>query len=315
MHLQVAKLLSIQRNSSSGYLTLSSESFDKLIDGASRPYSVFVFGDALKFHNSKTLALAKRLKAFSTVAKTFINTHAGTDFEDKAVFVRLVHETAKDSFGRLGIKGLPYLVHIPPSLEIRQGSSISIPSRNSMTAAPAEEWSPVEIGAFVAATCGISPGDLSMAGLQERSRFLPVFVLLFLAVASIVGFKVSQSAIVRWTPLYIVGGLFVFWFSLSGGMYNIIRGVPLIGMDPRTRKPKAFMEGSGQMGAEGFIMGTLVMAFGMLVFAFTKVVPMIEDSKSRRATSYGIMVVGFFLFNWITGMHEWKSHLRSFFYF
>ena len=103
MPVQVATLLSIQRNSSNGFLTLSSESFDKLIDGTSRPYSVFVFGDALKFQSSKSLALGKRLKAFSTVAKTYLNTHAGTEFEDKAVFVRLVHETAKGSFGRLGI--------------------------------------------------------------------------------------------------------------------------------------------------------------------------------------------------------------------
>ncbi len=27
--------------------------------------------------------------------------------------------------------------------------------------------------------------------------------------------------------MYVVGALFVFWFSVSGGMHNIIRGVPL----------------------------------------------------------------------------------------
>ena len=36
-----------------------------------------------------------------------------------------------------------------------------------------------------------------------------------------------QAPFMRQLWIYLVGALFVFWFSVSGGMHNIIRGVPL----------------------------------------------------------------------------------------
>lgn len=308
-------MLDAQRNSDTGYITLSPESFNHLLEGSSRPYSVYVFGDSKNLRSSKHLSLAERLKAFGTVGKAFVSTNAGSDFEDKAVFVRLVFESAKDSFGRLGVKGLPYLVHIPPKLEINPGASITLPPGNTMAAGSLEEWGAVQIASFVMSTSGISPGDMKELGVKERSPFLPVFVLLFLAAAIFVAYHLSQSEIMKHKSLYAIGSIVVFWFSVSGGMFNIIRGVPLVGMDPRTRQPTAFIRGGGQMGAEGFTMGTLVVAFGLLAAGFTHIVPYIENKKSRRTVSYGIIVVAFLVFNWLSGAHLWKTSLRTFFYF
>ena len=116
-------------------------------------------------------------------------------------------------------------------------------------------------------------------------------------------------------PLYICGSLVVYWFSMSGGMYNIIRNVPFVGMDRRTGKAMLFMSGSGQMGAEGFIMGTSVVAFGMLMAHFIFLVPTMSDATERRKTCYGIMLVGWVLLSWICGTHQWKVGLRPSFYF
>lgn len=177
------------------------------------------------------------------------------------------------------------------------------------------DWSANDIGSFVAVTCGYSPGDLSAAGAASRSRLLPLFTLFFLAGALYVGVKLYYAPFMRWLPLYVLGGLFIFWFSVSGGMFNIIRGVPLVGYDPRTRNARLFMDGSGQLGAEGFIMGTHYLAFGVLVALFTRVLPTVKDNASRRAAGYTMLLLAFVLMVSVLNSHIWKTGMRSYFYF
>jgi oligosaccharyltransferase complex subunit gamma len=52
-----------------------------------------------------------------------------------------------------------------------------------------------------------------------------VAVLILLAYAA---WKVYNSPIVRITALWGIAACVVFWFSTSGGMFNIIRGMPLV---------------------------------------------------------------------------------------
>jgi len=235
------------RDSKDGYITLNTKKFSMLVDGPSRPYSVYVFADSIKLGNSKSLSLSRRLKEIGAAAKSFVKENRDTENDNKFVVVRLLLEESKDSLQRLGIKGLPYFSFIPGSLEITPGASVNLPSKNLMTPGPVEDWKAEDIATFISATSGLSPGDLSQ--LHQRSPFLPVFVLLFLGASTVVGYKIAQSPLIHYMPLYVIGSLTVFWFSLSGGMYNIIRGVPMVGMDRQTQKPMVFMGGNGQMGA------------------------------------------------------------------
>ena len=129
------------------------------------------------------------------------------------------------------------------------------------------------------------------------------------------GYKFATSSLVHYMPLYICGSLCVYWFSLSGGMYNIIRGTPFVGVDRRSGQPIIFMPGQGQVGAEGFIMGTSAVTFGMLIAHFLFIVPTIEDPLRRRKTCYALLGAGFVLFNWITSTHLWKTGVSSRFFF
>jgi hypothetical protein len=42
-----------------------------------------------------------------------------------------------------------------------------------------------------------------------------------------VAWIIYNSPIVKITALWALGALAVYWFATSGGMYNIIRGIPL----------------------------------------------------------------------------------------
>jgi hypothetical protein len=50
---------------------------------------------------------------------------------------------------------------------------------------------------------------------------------LFAAAGGYAAWLVYNSPIVKITALWALGALAVYWFATSGGMYNIIRGIPL----------------------------------------------------------------------------------------
>lgn len=55
----------------------------------------------------------------------------------------------------------------------------------------------------------------------------PLFAAAFVLTGAYTAWRLYNSPLLRYTALWAVGGLVVFWFSTSGGMYNIIRNVPL----------------------------------------------------------------------------------------
>lgn len=97
-------------------------------------------------------------------------------------------------------------------------------------------------------------------------------------------------------------------------MYNIIRNVPLIGMDPRTRQTVLFLPGQGQMGAEGFIMGTFYTSFGLIVFFFMRMLPTIKDDRQRRMVGFALLAAEAIIMKWVLGGHSWKTGMRSWWY-
>lgn len=307
--------MDLQKRSSTGVITLDTAGFNKYAAGKNRPYSLILFGDAKQLRKKGKLDLETRLTAFSTVAKAFASTHAGKNTEGKVFFIRMLFEDARDVFGRLGVKGLPYVARIPPSLHIRANSGISMPKDEELVGGTSTGLVPQDIGSFVQERTGLSAGDLSAAGSASRSRLLPLFTLAFLAGASFIGYKLYYAPFMQSPSLYAAGALAVTWFSVSGGMYNIIRGVPFVGYDPRTKEAVLFTQGSGQMGAEGFIMGTFLVIFAMLVASFTKLLPTVKVESERRVRGWVMLVAAAMVFRIILGNHAWKTRMNSYWYF
>lgn len=107
-------------------------------------------------------------------------------------------------------------------------------------------------------------------------RLMPVVSLLVLGGLGFVAYHLYYAPFMRHQWLYALGAIVVYWFSVSGelaclclsprrvefvwyyqfqttidgwpagGMYNIIRGVPLVGFDQRKRQSMLFMPGQGE---------------------------------------------------------------------
>jgi oligosaccharyltransferase complex subunit gamma len=312
---QVAALRALRAKSKDGVLTLDSAAFERFAAGKTRPYSLFLMADARQFASAKRSLHAGLQAPFAAAAKAFAAEHAGTAADGRAFFARVVFEDARDVFARLGVKALPFLGHLAPGVPVRAGGgAVALAPEDRMPAQPGP-WPADVIGAFIAARTGLAAGDVAAAATPPRSRAGPLVGLALIALLARAGFALADAPLLRWPPLYALGALFVYWFSLSGGMYNIIRGVPAVGFDQRTRSAVVFSRGQGQMGAEGFIMGSVYLAFGLAVAALTRAAGKGADEAARRRAGYALLGLGFVAMRTVCSAHEWKTSLSSRWYF
>lgn len=73
--------------------------------------------------------------------------------------------------------------------------------------------------------------------------------------------------------------------------------------------------GNGQLGAEGFIMGSLYTTFGLAAAGFTVLMPYVKQPTAQRALGYAFLVTMFLAYHAITGNHLWKTGLSTSWYF
>lgn len=128
----------------------------------------------------------------------------------------------------LQVNALPCVVRIPPSLavtdsiiELSKGDKMlpdNVGTRNYPW--PAETF--IE---FLGSRHGLKAAEIDRPSIY-KSPFFPVLTLAGVLVAGYLAYKVHVVALLQHTALWALLSLVVYWFSVSGGMYNIIRGVP-----------------------------------------------------------------------------------------
>lgn len=60
-----------------------------------------------------------------------------------------------------------------------------------------------------------------------KSNIFPVVALAVTAGGAYLGYNLYYAEFMKNTALWTFGTVLVFWFAVSGGMHNIIRGVPM----------------------------------------------------------------------------------------
>lgn len=80
---------------------------------------------------------------------------------------------------------------------------------------------------------------------------------------------------------------------------------------PHTPPHPLLRAGQGQLGAEGYIMGSQYMLLGLIVAAGTHLLPRLRDEHKRRTWGYILLVAGFLTFRSIMGTFIWKTHMKT----
>jgi len=177
-------------------------------------------------------------------------------------------------------------------------------------------WTADDMAEFSADRTGLHAGTIERPTFL-KSPFFPVIVLGVLSVGAWIGLKLYYAPFMKNPLIWITAVIAVYWFSVSGGMHNIIRGVPMQSWDRNSGKVLLFLSGpQGQLGAEGFIMGSLYCTVGLAIALLTQVAPNIlqHDKNSQRYAAYGVIGVAVYAYVQIKGIYGWKTNHKPLWY-
>lgn len=120
--------------------------------------------DAKDLRRDPKLRLVPLVADFKLAAKTYAATHVGKPTSGAAFFARMEFSRSKNLFGRLGIKALPYVARIPPSLSVTEGGAVILPSEEVLSTS-SYPWSAEQIAGWVAERSGLPVGEVVRAPL------------------------------------------------------------------------------------------------------------------------------------------------------
>lgn len=293
--------------SSDGVIVFTTTTFERFAVAKSRPYSIFFFLMTEKLMEKPSLALRTLRREYGRVSRGYKAKYPeGTDRAGKVFFATLELETASDVFKRLGVESLPFVFRLPPHSAVSKTGSIEIPKTETMTfdQYPKYPWKAEAFADFVKKRAGIAAEIPNEEGIAPHLALL--FFLLFISASIWTAIRLYQSPIVQSRILWMTGSLFICWFSTSGGMFNIIRNVPFV--LPRDGKIQTFYQGNGsQLGAEGFMMGTLYVLFSLAVLVMTYGPAKMSDPSMRRLLLVGSLACAVFFLKQVVNMYTMKT--------
>eukprot|EP00200_Dunaliella_tertiolecta_P004164 CAMPEP_0202341696 /NCGR_PEP_ID=MMETSP1126-20121109/2576_1 /ASSEMBLY_ACC=CAM_ASM_000457 /TAXON_ID=3047 /ORGANISM="Dunaliella tertiolecta, Strain CCMP1320" /LENGTH=343 /DNA_ID=CAMNT_0048932541 /DNA_START=87 /DNA_END=1118 /DNA_ORIENTATION=+ len=291
----LSQLRQLRDSSPDRVISLDDAQFAKFGRSVGREFSLIVFLTAHQMSERPQLKLGDLRKEFGYAAQALL---AGPD-PDAAFFAEMVFEDSPKVFHALGANQVPFIFRVDPAFKVSMQSMV-IPKTDRMnidTVRAKYPWTAEVIVEFFS-TPRAGRQQLQF-GQVDRPSFLKSPWFPYVAAGAVAGaiglVYLLWRTIARHPAFWAVGAVGVFWFSVSGGMYNIIRGMPLFLKDKQGKMQLFTGSRSGQLGAEGFIVGSGYVLFSLSVALLTHGMPHVKNSVIRGSLSYILVALAGFL--------------------
>ncbi|KAI8467029.1 MAG: hypothetical protein J3K34DRAFT_45760 [Monoraphidium minutum] len=316
---RVEELLKLEAQYPGAPLQFDDDAFKTYALSGSRPYHLVIFGTsagvmtreyARKYPALKMRALRNN---WLPVARAF---KSGPD-ASKIFLVEMYWETARETFAHLNISMLPYLAVWGP--EVGGGAEGEPPVRPvalNSTGSYAYPWPPEFIASFISTHTRLTHAPVAETP-HALPWYFPLLALLGLAAAA------AGARLFYWSPLaraawpWQLAALGMWWFATSGGMFVYIRGMPLM-MRAGSKPVIALEQSEGQLGLEGYLMGSIYILFALLVSSMVYVLPHVKHPRLRGGLSVGAACLAAFAAQGAIVAYRFKMGgglgLRSFFF-
>ncbi|XP_021295187.1 probable dolichyl-diphosphooligosaccharide--protein glycosyltransferase subunit 3B [Herrania umbratica] len=287
----VADLLALQSESKSGVIHLDDRTVSKFLTSPKtpRPYSFIIFFDATQLHDKSELHLRELRNEFALVASSFITNNNSSN--TKLFFCDIEFRESQSSFHLFGVNSLPHIRLVGPTAKSLKDDSEQMDQGDISRMAES-------MAEFIESRTKLTVGPIHRPPILSK-RQLALIAALLLIWSPFVAKKIFAGETLLHDPkIWLSGAVFVYFFSVSGAMHNIIRKMPMFLVDRNDpNKLVFFYQGSGmQLGAEGFADATakrvaMLVAIFVSFWAVKKVI-LLDNWK----TGYGVH--GFWPSSW-----------------
>merc|ERR1711915_242467 len=296
------ELVNLQSRSKAGVIHLDDSSLERFaVKAKSRSYSLIIFFDSVQHREKPELRLDLLRAEFELVASSFLKNNEGQPSATKVFFCDIEFGESQASFGKFGVNTLPHIVHVGP------GSS------NLKDAEPMEQneiaRSAEGIAAFVESKTKYRVGSIERPPPISKKQVIFVGGVLVLAAPFVVKRILTQDTPLHDPKVWLASAVFIYFFSVSGAMHNIIRKMPLFMADRNNpNKLVFFIQGSGvQLGAEGFAVGFLYTLVGLLLAFVTHFLAYVKNQNAQRLLMLITMAVSFWAVKKVIFLDNWKT--------
>eukprot|EP00271_Cylindrocystis_brebissonii_P010446 TRINITY_DN26633_c0_g1_i1.p1 TRINITY_DN26633_c0_g1~~TRINITY_DN26633_c0_g1_i1.p1 ORF type:complete len:338 (+),score=9.94 TRINITY_DN26633_c0_g1_i1:74-1087(+) len=297
---RVQDLMGLAARSKDHVVYLDDGSYPRYGQGKERPYSLVVFFSAKEMNKQNPdLKLDAFREEFGYAAKSFYENNAGTPEAEHLFFAEVEFKHSQNVFRNFKVESLPHV-----RLVLSGNGTRSETMRFDSSPRTAEG-----ISSFISSKTDLDVGKILRAPLLSP---LSMIILGATTVAS-APFAI-KILLTNQTPLHdprvwCAFGLAIYFFAVSGGLYNIIRGMPMY-MRDRNDPSKTIYWYSGtsaQCGVEGFSVGALHMTVGLLLAFITHGLPLVKSKSVQRMVLLGCLIAGTWAAREVVSLDQWKT--------
>ncbi|KAK6932355.1 Oligosaccharyl transferase complex, subunit OST3/OST6 [Dillenia turbinata] len=297
---RISELLSLQSESSSGVIHLTDRSLSHFLSSP-RTYSLVIFFDAVQLHDKHELHLKDLKSEFSLVASSYIKNNENSPSSTKLFFFDIEFKESQSSFALFGVNALPHIRLVNPNVaNVKDSDQMDQGDFSRLAESMAE---------FVESKTRLNLGPIHRPPLLSNKQ-LGIIVLFFIVWTPFMIKKViSGDTLLHDWKIWMSGAVFVYFFSVSGSMHNIIRKMPMFLADRNDpNKLIFFYQGSGmQLGAEGFAVGFLYTVVGLLLAFVTHVLVKVRNLNVQRFVMLIALFVSFWAVKKVIYLDNWKT--------
>ncbi|KAL2244901.1 UNVERIFIED_CONTAM: putative dolichyl-diphosphooligosaccharide--protein glycosyltransferase subunit 3B [Sesamum indicum] len=298
----VSELSALQSQSPTGVIHLTNDLLLRILSVPTpRPFHFLIFFDAHQLHSKPELSLPTLKSEFSVVSSSFLSNNP--DKKSLLFFFDIEFQESQDSFSRFGITALPHIRLIQPSAVDLKNDSVELDGYSDL---------PESLAQFIVSRTKLSVGPIKRPPFMSKKQIIFVSAVALIWSPFLVKKLISGNTILHEKITWMGAAIFVYFFSVSGMMFNIIRKMPLFLRDKRDpSKMLFFYHGSGiQLGVEGFSVGFLYTIVGLLLAFLTHGLVKVRNRSLQRWLMMSILFVLFWAVQKVVLLGNWKSGYR-----
>ncbi|KAH0916552.1 probable dolichyl-diphosphooligosaccharide--protein glycosyltransferase subunit 3B [Brassica rapa] len=296
------ELVSLRSSSESGVIRLTDDTVSKFITSVStpRPYSLIIFFNSIDL-NSNPLQEFRREFAF--VSASFIaNNNNRSDVANKVFFCEIDESSDSEAFGLFGIQFLPQICLVDPLMENLQDKT----GRMEEEDVDGTAESVVE---FIESRTNLTVGPLHRPPLLSKTQISVIVALIAISTPFLIKKVLKGETVLHNSRVWLFCTVLVYFFSVSGTMHNIIKGMPMFVRDHEdSNKLVFFYKGENfQLGAEGLSVGLLYNVVGLLLAYVTNALVRVRSVSGQRVFMMLAMVVSLLAVKKVVYLNSWKT--------